>query len=182
MVAAGVWRPGCPAGRAQLRRVSVPYVGFDGATHEGVLVVHADVAASVVRIFTRLHDARFPIRGMAPIEAYDGDDNASMADDNTSAFNCRRPGQANAPSTKSPHANGRAIDVNPLENPWKDPRCDCFQPDPRHAPRRPGPGVIVKGGLVWQAFTDEGWVWQGSTTPDYQHFDTGYPSRPWGPR
>ena len=178
MVAAGVWRPGCPVGQSGLRRVEVPYVGFDGRTHRGAVVVNADVASSVERIFLQLYRDRFPIRRMTPVEAYGGDDNASMAADNTSAFNCRQPGQANAPSTRSPHANGRAVDLNPYENPWVDPRCHCFQPDSTYGAHRTGKGVIVKGGPVWRAFTHEGWIWQDSTTTDYQHFDTGYPSLP----
>jgi hypothetical protein len=180
MVAAGVWRAGCPVGRSGLRRVEVPYVGFDGRTHRGALVVNADVASSVERIFVQLYRDRFPIRRMTPVEAYGGDDNASMTADNTSAFNCRQPGQANAPSAKSPHANGRAIDLNPYENPWVDPRCHCYQPSVYYGMHRSGKGVIVKGGPAWDAFTHEGWVWQDSTTTDYQHFDTGYPSRPLG--
>ncbi len=178
MVAAGVWRAGCPVGRASLRRVELSYVGFDGRTHRGALVVNADVAGSVVRIFGALYAARFPIRRMVPVEAYGGDDNASMAADNTSAFNCRQPGQANAPSTKSPHANGRAVDLDPYENPWQDPRCSCFQPDSYYGTHRSGKGVIVRGGAAWRAFVAERWTWQDSTTIDYQHFDTGYPSRP----
>lgn len=178
MVAAGVWRPGCPIGRAGLRRVELPYVGFDGRTHRGALVVNVDVASSVARIFLQLYRDRFPIRRMTPVEAYGGDDNASMAADNTSAFNCRQPGQANAPSAHSPHANGRAVDLDPYENPWVDPRCQCFQPDSTYGTHRSGRGVIVKGGPAWRAFTHEGWIWQDSTTTDYQHFDTGYPSAP----
>ena len=178
MVAAGVWRSGCPVGRASLRRVELSYVGFDGKPHRGALVVNADVAGSVVRIFGALYAARFPIRRMVPVEAYGGDDNASMAADNTSAFNCRQPGQANAPSSKSPHANGRAVDLDPYENPWQDPRCSCFQPDSYYGTHRSGKGVIVKGGAAWRAFAAERWTWQDSTTIDYQHFDTGYPSRP----
>lgn len=181
IVAAGVGHPGCPVGRTQLRRVSVNFLGFDGAVHRGSLVVHADVASSVTRIFTRLFDAKFPIRSMVPIEAYRGDDNASMAADNTSAFNCRRASQANAPVASSPHANGRAIDVNPYENPWIDPRCKCFQPDAKFGASRSGPGVITKGSVAWKIFTAERWIWQDSATPDYQHFDTGYPSRPLNP-
>jgi hypothetical protein len=180
IVAAGVWRASCPVGRSGLRRVDLPYVGFDGHAHRGALVVNADVAASVVRIFTRLYQQRFPIRRLSPVEAYGGDDNASMAADNTSAFNCRQAGQANAPSAKSPHANGRAIDLNPYENPWRDPRCGCFQPDSYYGTHRNGTGVIVKGGTPWTAFVHEGWIWQDSTTTDFQHFDTGYPSRPLG--
>jgi len=178
MVKAGLWHPGCPVGQAQLRRVTINFLGFDADVHRGSLVVRTDVASSVARIFTRLFEAKFPIRRMDPIEAFQGDDNASMAADNTSAFNCRRPSQANAPTKSSPHANGRAIDINPIENPWVDPRCNCFRPDPKFSPRISGPGVITKGSLIWKTFIAEGWVWQDTAKPDYQHFDTGYPSRP----
>jgi hypothetical protein len=178
IVAVGAWHAGCPVTRTDLRRLEVNFHGFDGTVHRGVLVVNADVAASVARIFTELFDRGFPIRRMQPIEVYGGDDNASMAADNTSAYNCRRASQANAPATASPHANGRAIDVNPYENPWIDSRCRCFQPDSRYGTTRTGPGVITKGGVAWTVFTREGWIWQDNSTIDYQHFDTGYPSRP----
>ena len=178
IVAVGAWHSGCPVTRTDLRRVEVNFHGFDGAVHRGVLVVNADVATSVAAIFTELFDRRFPIHRMEPIEVYGGDDNASMAADNTSAYNCRRAAQANAPATASPHANGRAIDVNPYENPWIDSRCQCFQPDSRYGTTRTGAGVITKGGVAWTAFTREGWIWQDNATIDYQHFDTGYPSRP----
>ena len=90
IVASGAWHRGCPATQRTLRRVEVGFHGFDGAVHRGVLVVNADVATEVARIFTRLFDRGFPIHRMAPIEVYHGDDNASMAADNTSAYNCRR--------------------------------------------------------------------------------------------
>lgn len=173
-----MWRPGCPVTRRELRRVEVNHVTFSGEVRRGVLVVNHDVAASTARIFTRLFDEGFPIRRMRPLEAYDGDSNASLRDDNTGAYNCRRLSQINAPPMESPHANGRAIDVNPRENPWKDLRCDCWSPSAKNRKREPGPGVIVKGGVAWQAFTDEGWIWQNIDVPDYMHFDTGYPSKP----
>jgi len=144
----------------------------------GVLVVHRDVAGSVSRIFSRLFELEYPIRRMRPVEHYDGDVKVSLRADNTSAFNCRRPGQINAPQALSPHANGRAIDLNPRENPWVDLRCDCWTPSPRHHRRTPGPGKILKGGPVWRTFVREGWIWQNIDVPDYMHFDTGYPSRP----
>ncbi|WP_258534959.1 GNAT family N-acetyltransferase [Streptomyces sp. PT12] len=97
MVAVGMWREGCPATREDLRRVEINHIDFDGEVSRGVLVVNADVADSVVRIFTRLFDERFPIRRMRPVEEYEGDNNASMADDDTAAHNCRRPDQINAP-------------------------------------------------------------------------------------
>jgi hypothetical protein len=182
MVAAGMWREGCPVTRKDLRRLEVNHVDFQGGVRRGVLVVNADVADSLARIFTRLFEAGFPIRRMQPTEAYDGDSDASLRADNTSAYNCRRPDQINAPPLKSPHANGRAIDINPRENPWVDPRCGCWSPTGRFHERRPGKGVILRNGVVWRAFRDEGWIWQNIDVPDYMHFDTGYPSVPFRPR
>ncbi len=161
-----------------LRRLEVNHYDFEGEVRRGAIVVNADVADSLARIFTRIFEAEFPIRQMVPLDAYGGDNEASMADDNTGAYNCRSAAQANAPASKSPHANGRAIDINPYENPWQDPRCRCWSPSDEFGTTREGPGVIVEGGPVWAAFTDEGWIWQNISVPDYMHFDTGYPSRP----
>ena len=182
MQAAGMAYRGCPLTRSDLRRVEVNYVSFDGDVQRGILVVNRDVAASVARIFTRLFDARFPIAKMRPVEEFGGDDNESMRANNTSGFNCRHPGQINAAQSTSPHANGRAIDINPRQNPWMDPRCRCWFPSATYAERGPGPGVIRRGGLVWRAFRDEGWIWQNFALPDYMHFDTGFPSTPFQPR
>ncbi|MFE1961486.1 M15 family metallopeptidase [Streptomyces sp. NPDC059479] len=178
MVETGVWREGCPATREQLRRVEINYVDFDGEIQRGVLVVNADITESVSRIFTRLFDERFPIYQMQSVEAYEGDSKASLAANNTAAYNCRRLNQINAPVKDSPHANGRAIDINPLLNPWMDLRCRCWSPSGKYAERKPGKGVIIEGGHVWQTFIDEGWIWQNIKVPDYMHFDTGYPSVP----
>ena len=180
MVDAGMVREGCPVTqRSQLRRVEVDHVDFEGELRRGYLVVNADTAETTARIFTRLYEARFPIRKMRGVEHYGGDTLKSLQDDNTSAYNCRRPDQINAPVLESPHANGRSIDINPRENPWMDLRCDCWSPGPENAARTPGPGKILRGGVVWQAFTDEGWIWQNIDVPDYMHFDTGYPSTPY---
>ncbi|NYI77052.1 M15 family metallopeptidase [Nocardioides panzhihuensis] len=160
----------------------VSFMDFDGVKQRGQLVVNRDVAASVSRIFSSLYDARFPIRKMQPVEEYDGDANASLADDNTSAYNCRREDQINAPFRESPHANGRAIDINPFENPWKDLRCTCWFPSGDYRARKEAPGVILRDGVVWKAFRREGWIWQNIDVPDYMHFDTGYPSEPFRSR
>ena len=121
------WRAGCPVAPAQLRRVRLTYWGFDGQAHSGSLVVHADVAQEIVKVFRRLYDARFPIRRMRPVDAYGADDHRSMAADNTSAFNCR---VVAGHATWSAHAYGRAIDVNPVENPY-------LSGEPRAAPVGP---------------------------------------------
>ena len=178
MTRTGVVRAGCPLTRVDLRRVEVNFHTFKGGVARGVLVVNRDVARDVAAIFTDIFTAGFPMKSIRPIEDFGGDDNASMAANNTSGYNCRNAAQANSAAADSPHANGRAIDINPVQNPWLDPRCDCFRPKATYAPRTPGAGKILSGGPVWRAFTRRGWIWQDLATPDYQHFDTGYPSRP----
>ena len=180
MVSSGMVRPGCPVQRRnQLRRIDIGYVDFDGTSQRGHLVVNRDTARSVVRLFTALFDAGFPIASMVGVEAFGGDTEASLRANNTSAYNCRRLDQINAPPMESPHANGRAIDINPVQNPWMDLRCSCWVPGKRNSARTPGPGKILPDDDVVRMFEAEGWIWQNIKVPDYMHFDTGYPSAPY---
>lgn len=167
------WRPGCPVQPARLRRVSVDHIGFDGQTHHGELIVHEDVAAEVVAIFDQLYRLRFPIEKMRTVDHYPGaDDELSMEDDNTSAFNCRGiPGSDHW----SQHAYGRAVDLNPLLNPciYRD---GAIQPQNAASYRdrgRTDPGLLHGGDPAVSVFTDRGWRWGGSWAGpvDYQHFE-----------
>lgn len=150
-------RPGSPVTRRnQLRRVNVDFLNFSGAARRGHLVVNKDVAESVTRVFSRLYEDRFPIRRMRGVENYGGDTSKSLRDDNTSGYNCRRLDQINAPVAESPHANGRAVDINPVLNPWRDLRCRCRSPGPQNASRTPGSGKILRGGAVFRLLKDAG--------------------------
>jgi hypothetical protein len=177
ILSTGTWRPECPVGRSDLRRIELNYRTFDGGVGRGQLVANKDSVDDLVEIFSALFEAGFPIERMEPVERYGGEVLRSLEANNTSAFNCRKPGQINAPVNDSPHANGRAVDINPVQNPWRDPRCDCWQPGREFAKVKDGPGVIRKGSLPVQLFEARGWVWQNIDVPDYMHFDTGYPSR-----
>jgi hypothetical protein len=160
----------CPVSAAQLQAVHVRYRGFDGAPHVGVLVVNRRVARDVTTVFRRLYAARFPIRRITPISAFHGSDNASMAADNTSAFNCRR---AVGGSGWSEHAYGTAIDVNPVENPYMLNGRVLPPAGRRYLNRsRVRPGMAVGSGVLVRAFASVGWKWGGRWTgsPDYQHF------------
>lgn len=179
MVETGAWREGCPAGRDDLRVLEVNYVDFDDEVQRGRIVAHRDVTGSLGRIFDELFAQRFPIERMDPVETFDGDTLESLKANNTSAYNCRRPDQINAPQGDSPHANGRAIDINPDLNPWVDVRTRQWSPRARHAERTKAPGKILPGDRVVRLFEREGWIWQNIDVPDYMHFDTGFPSRPW---
>jgi D-alanyl-D-alanine carboxypeptidase len=167
------WRPGCPVSPEQLRRVEVDYVGFDGQTHRGELIVHQDVVADVIAIFEQLHRLGYPIAKMQTVADYPGaEDELSMEDNNTSAFNCRLLPSGRAWAL---HAYGRAIDVNPLINPFIDSRGD-IQPKtagPYLDRNRTDPGILHAGDPAVRAFTDRGWIWGGDwrSPKDYQHFE-----------
>lgn len=164
------WRPGCPVGLGALRRVRVLHVGFGGRARWGVLVVHREVARDVVAVMQRAYVARFPIRRMVPIERYGGSDDRSVAADNTSGFNCRTVPGARRWST---HALGRAVDVNPIENPYLAPGGSVRARSRSYLDRtRRRPGMLVAGGAVVHAFDRIGWEWGGRwpSTKDYHHF------------
>ena len=166
------WREDCPVGPESLRMVRLTHWGFDDRPHDGALVVDAEVADDVVGIFRELYDRRFPIRRMEPVDAFGGDDDASMAADNTSGFNCRHA-VAPGPPQWSNHAYGRAIDVNPVENPYLLGG-DVLPPAGADFVDRSTyrPGMAVPGGDLTAAFGAAGWSWGGVwSSPDYQHFD-----------
>lgn len=168
-----VWRKGCPVGLGSLRVVSVRHVGFDGRAKRGVIIVQKAHAQSVLRIFERLYEQRFPIRRMHPIERYGGSDERSIDDDNTSAFNCRR---VTGGTGWSEHAYGRALDLNPIENPYI-----YADGTTSHTASRPyldrdevRPGMAVAGSAAVKAFGARGWSWGGTwdSPIDTQHFST----------
>src|SRR3546814_439005 len=86
---AASWRAGCPVPLQDLRLATVSYWDFDGAERTGEIVVHADYATDVVSVFDALFTARFPIAQMRLVDDFGGDDDRSMAANNTSGFNCR---------------------------------------------------------------------------------------------
>lgn len=169
------WRPECPVGPDGLRRVELDYLGFDGLIHRGNLVVARDAVDDVIAIFADLAALRYPIERMQTVDRYPGaEDEASMRDNNTSAFNCRPlPGG----SAWSEHAYGRAVDVNPLVNPYLDSGGD-LQPATarRYLDRtRDDLGLLHPGDAAVEAFTRRGWIWGGNWRDpvDYQHFEVG---------
>jgi hypothetical protein len=164
------WRAGCPIGPEQLRAVNVSHWGYDGAVHQGRLIVAAGDAERMVAAFRDLHAARFPVQQIVPVDRYGADDQASMRANNTSGFNCRYV----AGTTRwSEHAYGRAVDVNPLVNPYVtggsvDPPEGALYADRS----RTDAGMIHAGDAAVAAFAAQGWTWGGywSGGKDYQHF------------
>ena len=134
----------------------------------------AAVAPEVRTIFTLLLARHFPLAGARLMNHYQGNDDAAMADNNTSAFNHRPITGGGAPSL---HAYGLAIDVNPLENPSVHRAGNgtlqvsppAGKPYTARLPLRPG---MVDDRVV-EIFATHGFpIWGGDWHQpiDYQHF------------
>ena len=158
-----------------LNYVHVLHYDFDGEIAHGELICNQAIAGDLVEIFYELYVAEYRIDKITLIEAYDGDDNASMIDNNTSCFNYRPvTGQSNL----SRHALGLAIDINPFYNPYI------------YYPKEGGQIVLPEGSeaytdrstafpykidtedLCYRLFIEHGFTWGGNwnSMKDYQHF------------
>lgn len=161
--------PRCPSFE-DLRLLSLPHWDFAGDVQTGELVVAAELSSEILRIFAGLFHLGFPIERMELIDAYGGDDNASMAANNCSSFNFRNVAGTDV---LSKHAFGMAIDINPRCNPM-------IVGDAVHPPEGAAyldrsdlrPGMITRPGPVVDLFAAHGWEWGGDWSPmkDYHHF------------
>ena len=141
----------------------------------GELVVAASAVTAVHKAFGTLYASHFPIRRMRLVDDYDASDTKSIDADNTSAFNCR---PVTGGTQFSEHAYGRAIDINPIENPYVYPDGTTVhkasEPYLERSDHRRG--MAFRGGVLVRAFADVGWGWGGSWKPpsavDLQHFSS----------
>ena len=174
------WRTGCPVPPSKLRKIHINRLTYDRRIARGAIVVRADEAGDIVRVFTAALDARFPVRIMKPADHfYDGgrrtpmeSDQAAMRAGNTSAFNCR-PVTGN-PYRVSQHSYGNAIDINTIENPYVT-GSTVYPPGSReYLDRSPyRRGMILRGGVVADRMRHLGWLWGARWShPDYQHFSS----------
>jgi hypothetical protein len=142
---------------------------FAGAERTGELVVHRDAVDVVVALVRAMWEEGFPIASMRLVDDFGGDDDASMAANNTSAFNCRTVAGT---SRWSEHALGRALDINPVQNPYVssggiEPAAGAAFAN-RAVVR---PGMLVAGSPAINVVDFVGWGWGGrwSSAKDYQH-------------
>ncbi len=170
------YKDGCTIPLAKLRYLRVLHYNFEGQIQLGELVCHKDVADDLVQIFRTLYEAHYPIERMVLVDEYGADDECSMAANNTSCFNFRKV----AGSKKlSAHSLGKAIDVNPLYNPYvRRTSQGKLLVNPKNG--RPYADrtkafahKITKGELLCRTFAKYGFAWGGNwkSKKDYQHFE-----------
>lgn len=147
--------------------INVQYYSFDNKLHQGQLVVNKGLSNDLLKIFNLIKLERFPVAKVIPIVRYNWDDEKSMEDNNTSAFNYRFVAGT---QKLSHHSYGTAIDINPLFNPYI--RKDLHQPKgSEYNPSKPG--TITDDSFLVREFKKLGWEWGGSWNDrkDYQHFE-----------
>lgn len=171
------WHNGCPVPLSDLSLLTLSYWDFSGIPQNGQLIVNREVAPEVLDIFRNLFQHGFLVQRMSPVEDYDGSDDRSMAANNTSAFNCRDV--TGKPGRFSNHSWGRAIDINPLTNPYVSHGLVLPPEGSRFLNRsKASPGSILANSFIVNLFRRHGWTWGGDwTDPDYQHFEKPEKSR-----
>ena len=169
------YKADCTVPREDLRYVHVLHMGFDGETKEGELVVNKAIADDVCDIFEKLYEADYPIEKIRLVDEYDADDEASMSDNNSSAFNFRFISH----TTKiSKHGLGMAVDINTLYNPYVKTVDGKRSVEPANASdyvdrSADFPYKIDHDDLCYQLFKEHGFSWGGDWqhSKDYQHFE-----------
>lgn len=167
---------GCPLSLHDLRYLHVAHYDFDGNITDGELIVNASIADTTLEVFKELFIIKYPIEKLVLIDAYNADDELSMEDNNSSAFNYRFIAES---TVLSNHALGYAIDINPLYNPYVYVRgdgTDFLQPVNAgpYVDRTTGnPYYILKDDACYNIFISHGFSWGGdwNTKKDYQHFE-----------
>lgn len=167
---------GCRVPRASLRHVRLLHYDLDGNIRLGELVCHRDIADDLVAIFRELYRHRYSLQSVRLIDDFDADDERSMRANNTSSF-CYR--QIKGQTRLSAHAQGKAIDINPLYNPcWRRSRSGKVTVQPSNAMKycdrtADFPCKIDRNDLAYRLFMQHGFKWGGAwrTVKDYQHFE-----------
>jgi len=159
-----------------LRYLRLLHCDADGNSIVGEMVCAASISNDLLEIFKELYEAAYPIEKMRLVDYYNGDDEASMRDNNSSCFNQR---DITAGGRTSKHSFGIAVDINPKYNPYykvktsgkvvvrPEGSSDYLKRDEKF------PYKIVKGDLCYRLFKRHGFHWGGDWTSgkDYQHFE-----------
>lgn len=173
MIKNGSWHRGCPVPISQLRYLKIKYHDFGNRDKVGEMIVHRSVATEVTQIFKELYRNGYPIRKMRLVSQYNASDFQSIEADNTSAFNCRA---VTGGKKWSNHSYGKAIDINPIENPYISRSGHISHKRSLKYRKRDhsnSRATILKSDIIVKLFKSKGWRWGGDwhSIKDYQHFD-----------
>jgi hypothetical protein len=131
--------------------------------------VDKDLEKDVRDFFNFLLEQNFPVNKAIPVahHKFNFNDKLSMDENNSSGFNPRYIGGTNKLSN---HALGRAIDINPIQNPQikdgvTEPKGAIYDTEQ--------PGTLVATSLIVEFLKKRGWKWGGDyhDLKDYQHFE-----------
>ncbi|HIP41634.1 MAG TPA: M15 family peptidase [Campylobacterales bacterium] len=176
MIKGNSWRKGCPVNTVNLRYLRLTYMTFQGENRIGELIVHQDIADDVVNLMKELYEIDYPINQMKLVSDFKGNDWQSIEADNTSAFNCR---SATGSKKWSKHAYGKAIDINPIENPYISRKGYISHKASLKYRKRvhkndsfEDRAVLLKNDEATKIFKRYGFSWGGDwrSVKDYQHF------------
>ncbi|MCD6212540.1 MAG: M15 family metallopeptidase [Sulfurovum sp.] len=176
MIKGNSWRKGCPVSLKDLRYLKITHIDFNGKRRMGEIIVHKDVSQEVAEIFNSLYKIGYPVRKMKLVSDYKGNDWQSIEADNTSAFNCR---SATGSKNWSKHSYGKAIDINPIENPYiaRSGRISHkaslkYRKRVHKNSTNSDKAVLLKTDKATKIFKKHGWIWGGdwAAVKDYQHF------------
>ena len=169
------YKADCTIPRSDLRYLIILHRNMDGQAVVGELVVNKEISADILEIMRELYELNYPIEQVRLVDYYEGDDELSMAANNSSAFNWRT--QTGSSAKISKHATGMAIDINPLYNPYYrfpyvnetvSPGGDLYMDRMWEFPFK-----IDEDDDCYRIFTEHGFKWGGSwnSLRDYQHFE-----------
>ena len=176
MVEGNSWKQGCPVVLKDLRYLRIKHINFHGEDQMGEIIVHKEVSSEVKEIFEALYDVGYPINKMKLVSDYKANDWQSIEVDNTSAFNCRT---ATGSKKWSKHSYGKAIDINPIENPYISRKgyishnaSETYRNRVHKKSTYADKAILLKNDEAVQIFKKYGWKWGGdwSGIKDYQHF------------
>jgi len=167
----------CPVPLKDLKLLTIKHLGYDGKDKLGKLLIHKSIASNVEKIFEELYQIKYPIFQMKLVSEYNNDDWQSIEANNTSAFNCRV-----VAGTKkwSNHSYGKAIDINPIENPYISRKGYISHKESLKYRKRvhkentlKDREILLKDDDAVKIFKKYGWSWGGDwiTIKDYQHFE-----------
>ena len=165
----------CTLPREDLRYIRVLHIDINNKTHEGEMICNKYIADTLLKIFKKLYEEKYPIERMVLVDEYDADDEKAMEDNDSSCFNFRFISHT---TRISKHGLGLAVDINTLYNPYikvVDNRTiiEPITGEPYVDRNKSFIYKIEKNDLCYNLFIENGFEWGGNwiDRKDYQHFE-----------